>query len=159
MCKPLCGQRFSKADTLQHMSEDSSRSVHITRTGAQSFTVTNARGATLQIGEGQNDDFTPVELLLAAIGGCNAVTVEALTKRSEPEQFDVDVHAQKTKSADGGTQLEDIRVTFAVEFPDDEPGRKMTERLPGAIEKSHRLYCTVGRTVEPGTPIAIELLE
>lgn len=141
------------------MSEDSSRSVHIERTGAQSFAITNVRGTTLRIGEGQNDDFTPVELLLAAIGGCNAVTVDALTKRSEPEKFEVDVVAEKTKSTDGGTQLEDIRVTFSVQFPKDESGRKMTERLPGAIEKSHRLYCTVGRTVEPGTPIAIDVAE
>lgn len=144
------------AGTIQGMSEDSSRSVHIERTGAQSFAITNTRGTTLHIGEGQNDDFTPVELLLAAIGGCNAVTVDALTKRSEPELFDVDVVAQKTKSADGGTQLEDIQVTFRVRFSDDESGRKMTERLPGAIEKSHRLYCTVGRTVEAGTPIVVK---
>ena len=140
------------------MSEDSSRSVHLERTGAQSFTITNDRGMTLQIGEGQNADFTPVELLLAAIGGCNAVTVDALTKRSEPEQFDVDVVAQKTKSADGGTQLEDIQVTFTVKFPDDEAGNKMTARLPDAIEKSHRIYCTVGRTVERGTPTVVELV-
>ena len=147
------------AGTIQGMSEDSSRPIHIERTGTQSFKVTNVRGTTIQIGEGQNDDFTPVELLLAAIGGCNAVTVDALTKRSEPEQFAVDVVAEKSKSADGGTQLEDIQVTFAVRFPDDESGRKMTERLPGAIEKSHTIYCTVGRTVEAGTPIAIDRVQ
>lgn len=129
----------------------------MTLTGKQSLTVTNARGGTIRIGEGQNDDFTPVELLLAAIGACNAITVEALTKRSDPERFDVVVEAQKTKSADNGTQLEDIDITFDVAFPDDELGRQMTERLPGAIERSRRIYCTVGRTVEAGTPTRVRL--
>lgn len=139
------------------MTEESIRSVHITRTGTQTFRVKNRRGAILDIGEGQNMDFTPIELLLAALGGCNAVVVDALTKRAEPELFEVSVEGFKTKSDDGGTQMENIEVVFAVRFADDDMGKKMTERLPEAIERSHSTLCTVGRTVEAGAPIKVGL--
>lgn len=137
------------------MSEDSRRSVQLVRTGVQSFQITNARGGVIQIGEGQNMDFTPVELLLAAVGGCNAITVEALTKRAEPDVFEVQVNALKTKSEDGGTQMEDIEVIFTVRFGEDDIGEKMAKRIPGALERSHSTYCTVGRTIEAGTPIQV----
>lgn len=129
----------------------------MSRTGQFEYRVENSRGGVISIGEGQSTDFTPVELLLAALGGCNALSIEALTKRSEPELFDVSVDAQKTKSDDGGTQLEDIRIVFDIRFPSDDMGKKMTERLPDAVEKAHTKYCTVARTVEPGTPVAIRL--
>lgn len=139
------------------MTEQSIRSVHIARTGSQTFRVTNDRGSIIEIGEGENADFTPVELLLAAIGGCNSVVVDALTKRAEPELFEVSVQGFKTKSEDGGTQIEDIEVEFTVRFGEDEMGVKMSERLPGAIERAHSTLCTVGRTVEAGQPIKVGL--
>jgi hypothetical protein len=45
-------------------------------------------------------------------------------------------------------------MTFDVAFPDDEGGRAAKEVLPGAIAQSHSRLCTVGRTVEIGTPVA-----
>lgn len=148
---------MESSDYDQRMDAENLRSVHIARTGTQTFRVTNDRGAIIDIGEGQNVDFTPVELLLAAIGGCNAVGVDALTKRAEPEVFEVSVHGFKTKAEDGGTQIEDIEVGFTVRFGNDEMGQKMTERLSGAIERTHTTLCTVGRTVEAGQPIKVGL--
>lgn len=145
--------------TVDSSAPDTRRSVRLTRTGPMEYLVENPRGGVITIGEGYDAHFSPVELLLAALGGCNAVTVEALTKRSEPELFDVAVEAHKTTAADRGTQLEDIRVTFDVRFSCDEDGQKMTERLPDAIEKSHHTYCTVSRTIESGTPVTIERVE
>lgn len=141
------------------MSEDNARSVQITRTGFQEFRIENVRGGVISIGEGQNSDFTPVELLLAAIGGCNGVVVDALTKRSTPEQFDITVTANKVIEENRGSYLDDIEVTFTVRFPDDVAGRKMTQRLPEALVKSHDRFCTVGRTVENDTTIAVNLAE
>jgi len=44
------------------------------------FVARNDRGAEIRFGTGGEDaSFTPVELLLAALGGCNVVTVEPLT--------------------------------------------------------------------------------
>ena len=43
------------------------RSVRLERTAAGRYAVTNVRGGTLTLGRGDDDTFTPVEALLAAI--------------------------------------------------------------------------------------------
>jgi len=139
------------------MSDDSStlRSVHLVRTGPMEYRAENSRGGVIAFGEGQNTDFTPVELLLIALGGCNAITVEALTKRAEPTRFDISVEGHKVKDAQGAAAMENITVTLDITFDHDEMGTKMAERVPDAIEKSHHQLCTVSRTVEKGTPVRV----
>jgi putative redox protein len=139
------------------MSDDEStmRSVHLVRTGPQQYRAENPRGGVISFGEGEGTDFTPVELLLVALGGCNALTVEALTKRAEPRRFDIAVEAQKRKGADGGNQLEDLIVTVDIAFDRDEEGQAMAERVPDAIDKSHHKLCTVSRTIERPTPVRV----
>lgn len=139
------------------MSDESStlRSVHLVRTGPMEYRAENGRGGVISIGEGQNTDFTPVELLLVALGGCTGVTVEALTKRAEPQRFDISVEGHKVKDAAGGNIMENIVVTLDIAFGSDEDGRKMAERVPDAMEKSHAKLCTVSRTVEAPTPIRV----
>lgn len=136
-------------------SPDSLRSVHLVRTGPLEYRAENPRGGVISIGEGQNTDFTPVELLLVALGGCNAVTIESLTKRAEPRRFDISVTADKVKGDDGGTQLENLVVTIDLSFDNDEDGQKMTARIPDAMEKSHTKLCTVSRTIERETPVEL----
>ena len=138
------------------MSDESStlRSVHIVRTGPMEYRAENSRGGVITFGEGQNIDFTPVELLLIALGGCNAITVEALTKRAEPRRFDISVEGHKVKAEGGGTVMENLTVTVDIAFGGDEDGNAMTERAPGAIEKAHRL-CTVSRTLEQANPVRV----
>lgn len=138
------------------MTDDTHRSVHLTRTGPYEYQARNPRGGVVTFGEGQNADFTPVELLLAALGGCQAVTVEALTmKRTEATVFEVAVDAEKVMD-EQGSHLVDLRVTFDVVFPDDDQGRRSVERLPDAMAKSHDKYCTVSRTIALAP--AIEML-
>ena len=63
------------------MATDSAhRSVRLERTGNGKFLVTNDRGGQMRIGSGSGGgtDFTPVDLLLAGIGGCTAMDVDAL---------------------------------------------------------------------------------
>ena len=57
------------------------RSIQMSRTGTGTYLVTNARGGTMSIGSGESADFTPVELLLTAIGGCSAIDVDFITSR------------------------------------------------------------------------------
>ncbi|MGI8415726.1 MAG: OsmC family protein, partial [Nakamurella sp.] len=58
---------------------DNHRSVTLERTAAGRFRAVNARGSVLEFGSGNDPDFTPVELLLAAIGGCSGIDVDILT--------------------------------------------------------------------------------
>jgi putative redox protein len=137
--------------------EDTHRQVTIERIANSKYTVTNERGGTITVGTGDGTDFTPVELLLIAIGGCTAVDVDILTsRRAEPESFGVEVGAEKIRDA-GGNRLTDSTVTFRVTFPDGEGGDKARALLPDAVKKSHDRLCTVSRTVELGTPVTMRI--
>jgi len=136
------------------MTQDTHRQVSIARDAAGKYTVTNERGGTIPVGTGSDGEFTPVELMLAAIGACTAVDVDILTsRRAEPAAFTVEVGAEKIRDA-LGNRLTDIAVTFHVAFPEGEGGDAARELLPGAVRRSHDSLCTVSKTVELGTPVS-----
>ncbi len=139
------------------MTDDSLRSVTIERTSTGHFTATNARGGTISFGTGSDPhadaEFTPVELLLAALGGCTAVDVDVATSRhAEPLRFSVAVTGHKT-SDEFGNRMTDLAVTFSVAFPDVDGADRARAILPRAVKTSHDRLCTVSRTVEIGTPV------
>ncbi len=139
------------------MLADSHRKVTITRTSSGRYTAANGRGGALEFGTGDVQDFTPVELFLAAIGGCTAVDVDILTtRRAEPQSFVVEVDGEKVRDEDG-SRMEDLSVTFRLRFPEGEGGDAARELLPGAVSRSHDRLCTVSRTVELGTPVATRI--
>jgi uncharacterized OsmC-like protein len=129
------------------------RKVSVERVTAGRFTARNERGGRIAIGTGGDADFTPTELLLAAIGGCTAIDVDILTsRRAEPEAFQVDVGAEKVRDA-AGNHLADIEVTFRVAFPAGEGGDAARALLPDAVRRSRDRLCTVSRTIELGIPV------
>jgi len=69
------------------MSEDEERSVHLGRIGLHRFKATNRRGGVLPIGTGEDPDFSPVELLLAAVAGCAALDVDFITGKRSKQTF------------------------------------------------------------------------
>jgi putative redox protein len=139
------------------MAQDTHRQVRIERVAAGGYTVRNERGGTITVGQGADGEFTPVELLLTAIGTCTAIDVDVLTsRRAEPSAFTVEVGAEKVRDA-LGNRLTDIAVTFHVSFPEGEAGDAARELLPGAVRRSHDSLCTVSKTVELGTPVKSEI--
>lgn len=135
------------------MSDGSLRSVSIERTGLGRYVARAVDGTTLSIG-GEHD-FSPVELLLAAIGSCTASDVDHITsKRSEPEAFSLTVTADKVRDTEIGNHLDNLAVTFTVRFPAGEAGDAAREVLPRAAKQSHDRLCTVSRTVEVGSPVS-----
>ena len=137
------------------MSDDTLRSIEIAKIGPGRFKATNERGGETFFGLGGEDpDFTPVELLLAAVAGCSALDVEALTsKRAASTGFTVRAEGDKVRD-EGGNHLSGIRVTFEVTFPEGVEGDAARERLPGAIEMSRDRLCTVSRTVQLGADVS-----
>jgi uncharacterized OsmC-like protein len=130
------------------------RSISMTRVEKGLYEVTNARGGTMLLGGGgESTDFTPVELLLAAIAGCSATDVDFITtKRVQPTSFTVTGEGEKLRD-DSGNHMGDLRVEFSVTFPEGADGDRAREMLPKAIAMSHDRLCTVTRTVVLGTPI------
>ncbi|HWM07266.1 MAG TPA: OsmC family protein [Actinophytocola sp.] len=133
------------------MAEDTYRSVRLERVATGRYVVHNARGGTLPVG---GDDFTPVELLLAALGSCAATDADVVTsRRVEPTGFTVTVSGDKVADRETGNRIENLAVTFEVTFPDGEQGDAARALLPRTVRLSHDKLCTVSRTVERGTPV------
>ena len=137
------------------MSEDTLRNIEI---GPARFKATNERGGETFFGTGGEDpDFTPVELLLAAIAGCSALDVEAIThKRAESTEFTVRSQGDKIRD-EAGNHMTGLRISFEVEFPEGDAGDRAREMLPKAIEMSRDRLCTVSRTVQLGTDVVYDL--
>lgn len=133
---------------------DTFRSVSLTRIGEGRYKASNARGGETFLGTGGEDpDFTPVELLLAAIAGCSAIDVDLVTgKRAAPERFDLTSSGDKIRD-EQGNRLVNLTVTFDVTFPGGDAGDRAREMLPRAIEMSRDRLCTVSRTVQLGEPV------
>jgi putative redox protein len=141
-------------DRFAGMADDTLRSVTVQRTSLGQYEVRNARGATITIGVGDDADFTPVELLLAALGGCTGADVDYITsKRAEPDSFTVQVTGDKVRDETGGNRLVNLAVELRVTFPAGAAGDAAREALPRAARMSHDRLCTVSRTVELGTPV------
>ena len=129
------------------------RRIDLTKMGEGRYKATNARGGVLPVGSGGDPDFTPVELLLAALAGCSAIDVDLITgKRAGAVSFDVVAEGHKIRD-DQGNRLTDLRLTFDVRFPEGEDGDRAREVLRRSIAQSRDRLCTVGRTVQVGAPI------
>jgi putative redox protein len=134
-------------------SESTHRTLTVERVAAGQFAAVNSRGGRIVFGTGADEEFTPTELLLIAIGGCTAIDIDIITtRRAEPESFEIVVDADKVRD-EGGNHLANIEVTYRVRFPAGEAGDKARAVLPDAVRQSHERLCTVGRTVEMPTPI------
>lgn len=138
-------------------SDDGHRSLTVERVAAGTYAANNGRGGRLVFGSGGGAEFTPVELLLAAIGGCTAIDVDIITtRRAEPDSYRITVEADKVRDEEGN-HLAGVEVTFQVRFPAGEAGDAAREILPEAVARSHEQLCTVSRTVELATPVTVQI--
>jgi uncharacterized OsmC-like protein len=124
--------------------------VRVFRTEEGGFRATNERGAEVTLGASDEQGaFTPVELLLAALGGCELVTVEPLTaKRGHRlEELAATVSAEKVEP----TKLGTVTITYQVTLPEgDDQAAEVFKAVAGRV---HDRYCTVGRALKEQTPV------
>jgi putative redox protein len=124
--------------------------VRVERTDDGGFVARNERGAEVAVG-GADDDgvFSPVELLLAALGGCELVTVEPLTAQRGHRlaSLAATVHAGKIEP----TRLGKVTITYEVEPPAGD--EQAAEVFTAVARRVHDRYCTVGRALKEPTPV------
>lgn len=132
------------------------RSVDVEKVGEHRFKAVNPRGGALTFGQGGDDpDFTPIELLLAALAGCSALDVDFITgKRSPFETFVARAEGEKVRD-EGGNHLVGLTVTFDVTFPAGEAGDAARDVLESAIQRSQDRLCTVSRTITLGDQVRL----
>lgn len=138
---------------------DTHREIALEKIGPARFRATNARGGVVTLGSGEDPDFTPVELLLAALAGCGAVTVDPIvSRRAAPTTFRARSEGEKERHEDG-TRMTGLTVTFEIAFPEGPAGDSARAVLPDALRRTHERWCTVSKTVETGEPVVMQLGE
>ena len=141
------------ANSAETSDQDALRCVDLTRQRKARYVATNRRGGTIEVGEGDDSTFTPVELLLTAIAACSAMDVDYIIgKRAEAESGTVRSSGRKVHDT-LGNHLVDLEVTFDLRYPEGGSGDSARAALPAAIQRSNERLCIVSRTVQIGTPI------
>lgn len=128
--------------------------VHVTRTGPGTFTGHNPRGASVQISAADvpGEYFTPGELLKVALAACSAVTAEGPLTRTLGDDFELEVRAAaETVDRRYPALVEQLIVDLA--GLDD----AVRERVVTVVTRAIHGYCTVGRTLEAGATVALEI--
>jgi putative redox protein len=129
-------------------------SVQVERTSEGGFRAHNERGAQLSVsGSAEDGAFTPVELLLVALGGCEIVTIEPLTAQRghRLERLTATVSAEKVAP----TRLGTITVTYDIELPEGD--EKAAQVFSDVARRVHEGYCTVGNALKERTPVELAL--
>lgn len=132
-------------------SEEHVREVTVGWTEGMRFEARTAAGAVAVLdGEGRLSP-SPVEMLLASLGGCLGIdVVEILRKgRSEPEALSVELRGERREEAPRSFRR--IEVTFRLRG--DVPSQK-AER---AVELSLRKYCSVYHTLDPDVELVTRI--
>ncbi|MEV4319626.1 OsmC family protein [Actinocrispum sp. NPDC049592] len=129
--------------------------VRIRRDAPARFTAINGRGAEIRIGRSQDGaDFSPVELLMAALGACAGLSADHVISRriGEDAPIDVVVEADKDLDADRVTA---VRTRFELDLGTLSPADQ--ETLVKLVNRAVERTCTVSRSVEPGTPVELSI--
>jgi putative redox protein len=128
---------------------------HVTVERTESgFVARNDRGAEITFGTGGDDAaFTPVELLLAALGGCNIVTVEPLTAQRGHRlvRLAAAIESEKVKV----NQLGPIVMRYDVELPPDDPDAARV--FHDVAERVHERACTVSTALVTESTVELHI--
>jgi uncharacterized OsmC-like protein len=104
----------------------------------------NGHGATLRIDPDGVEGFTPVELLLAALGSCGAVDVQLLMRKQRDPitSMRLEVDAEKAEQ-----RLSWMRVTYHLDDGHD------PAKVDRALRWTGETLCTVSRTIRGSAPV------
>lgn len=113
----------------------------VRRTGPYEFVATASSGAEVRMAtKGSEGAFSPVELFLAALGGCAAFGVERFVTRRAGEPVQLDVHLTGDLEGPTSSRLARITVTYAMATDD---GPVPEGLLADAVHFAHTRSCTV----------------
>lgn len=126
--------------------------IKVERTEDGRYVATNARGARIELsGDGSGPNFSPVELLLVAVAGCNIVTTEPLTAQRGHRMAKLIASATSEKIE--RNKLGPVTLSYEVELPEgDAAAAKVFRDVAERVEERH---CTVSRSLREGTPVEL----
>jgi putative redox protein len=123
------------------------------RSDGSTITAHNEQGRTIPVGQSRDELFNPVEMLLAAVGGCAAIDFGTTTRkrRHDVGPFEIEVVGEKADDA----RLQSITVTYrlAPGIAADDP------EVQTAVRLTRDVLCTVSRTIAHGASVTHTVVE
>lgn len=134
--------------------------IHLKRKDSDfNFEASNSDGNTLSIDGsqaigGHNKGLRPMQLLLAAIGGCSAIDIVSILRKQkqEVESFEIEVDGERDES---GVQEYSLFKTIEIHFI--LKGTINKEKAERAVKLSMEKYCSVTKTLEPTAKITYKV--
>lgn len=136
---------------------DEARGLEIVRDGKGAYVARNARGGELRIAvAGTPDSFTPGELLQLATSMCAALSADHVLGSLLGHDFaaTVKVDADSDKESN---RLTELRTRIEADMSPLAPERH--EALIARAERAIDRICIVGRSVDHGTPVRVEVVD
>jgi putative redox protein len=101
---------------------------------------------------GHNSGFRPMQLLLAAVGGCSAIDIILILKKQKQviESFEIEVEGER-ENIEEYSLFRNICLHFKLK------GKIERHKAERAIELSLEKYCSVSKTLEPTAKITYKL--
>ena len=101
---------------------------------------------------GEGKGMRPMQLLLAAVGGCSAIDVILILKKQKQiiEDFEVEVEGEREKIEDYSL-FRDICLHFKFK------GQVDKDKAERAVKLSVDKYCSVSKTLEPTAKISFKV--
>lgn len=123
----------------------------------QHFEATNEEGGKIRMDgstsiSGLEGGMSPMQLLLAGIGGCSAIDVLAILEKQKQEIRDlkVQVQADKQRVANSYSVFKTIHLHFELE------GELDSKKVERAISLSIDKYCSVSKALEKSSEISYD---
>lgn len=101
---------------------------------------------------GLEGGMSPMQLLLAGIGGCSAIDVISILEkqRQDIQSLKVEVNADKQKVEDCYSEFKTIHMHFTITGNLDE------KKVKRALDLSITKYCSVSKALEKGSEISYD---
>ena len=106
-----------------------------------------------QVG-GLEGGISPMQLLLAGIGGCSAIDVISILEKQKQEltNLTVEVNADKVKLKEGYSEFKKIHLHFILS------GNLDNKKVERALNLSITKYCSVSKALEKGSEISYDYI-
>ncbi len=101
---------------------------------------------------GAGKGMRPMQLLLAAVGGCSAIDIILILKKQKQiiESFEIEVDGEREK-IEGYSLFRDICLHFKIK------GKVDLDKAERAVKLSIEKYCSVSKTLEPTAKITYKI--
>lgn len=135
------------------MSEEKQKALWLERVGKGSYVGYNSKGAAVRVGHG-DEEFSPGQLLMLALAGCNATSADARYASVLGEDFKATVGVEADYDKETNRYLHMV-IEIVTDMKDlsDEEREKLESRVRRAIDR----HCTVGHTLSAGMDNDLQL--